>query len=110
MTSPEHEVVSDPGFTVGQWVKGAPSSGPTTKPIYIAEGDTPLGFTVPVRLPVLDPEYTVPLIEVEGVVVLGDPWDDTEIWLDTKTWLDDGKELVTYEGQGVAFEGEVVIY
>jgi hypothetical protein len=110
-TSPEHEQVINPDYTVGQWSKGALSSGPTTKPVFINVGDAPLGFTVPVRQFVIDPGYTVPEIEIEGgvICVLDDPWDDTQTWDDTCFWVDDGAELVTFEGQGVTFEGEVVL-
>jgi hypothetical protein len=97
-TSPEHEVVSNPDYTVGQWVKGDLTAGPTTKPVFIEEGDAPLGFTVPVRLPVLNPGYTVPEIEVEGIVFLSDPWTDADIWIDALIW---SEEIVG--GFGIGF-------
>ena len=111
MTSPEHEQVTSQDYTVGQWSYGALSSEEYTKPVFIYDGDTPLGFTVPIRKLVTDPGYTVPEIEIEGgACYIPDPWDDTWTWNDECIWLDDGAELVTYEGQGVTFEGEVVLY
>jgi len=64
-TRPEYEEVTTPDFTVGEWARGFPGTGDTTKPIFIKEGDSPLAFTVPVMSEVSSPGYTVPQIIVE---------------------------------------------
>ena len=69
-TRPEYESVTSPDKTVGEWSYGGPSAGPTTKPIFIKEGDALLGFTVPIMLEVGSPGYTVPEIVVEGTTPL----------------------------------------
>jgi hypothetical protein len=69
-TRPEYESVTNPDKTVGEWSYGGPTSGPTTKPIFIREGDALLGFTVPIMEEVSGIDYTVPEIIVEGVQML----------------------------------------
>jgi len=64
-TRSQYEEVTTPDKTVGEWSYNGPSLGPTTKPIFIKEGDAPLGFTVPIMQEVSTPGYTVPQILVE---------------------------------------------
>lgn len=90
-TRPQYESVTNPDKTVGEWSYGGPSSGPTTKPIFIKEGDSLLGFTVPIMIEGGGPGLTVPEIIVEGVAALTS--DSTAFTVDSTLITSDQTEI-----------------